>query len=1415
IDIYGKLFIKHAEDKFKEKFLKGKDISKAFKNLLARLERYKLASGKEYPYLNKENTLRFYQIYLFIKKDYKQCFSNAKKSDEEGALFNANLFKELKKKEISKKNLLKILGSSILLKEIPLFYELLSEHQILNLAKIKILEAKPEDINEKLLDILWKIYEKKEINIEELENKFINSKTYYSRYLLFSGKFEKAYDIIMDMNYFEFMSLSNKSYILEILRKNNNYDQLLTYYGKIYDKSFIDDEILFYYVMALNNFLISEKGNILLTKIDFSKIKFLNSASEACNEDQYPNKTQIDAFLKKGPTRWEIYELFNFLKDFASNFIEEYSEQLEELMDEKDFQYLKGRILLVKTGKFEEAKKILKDSPYPEDWEISISLSSDPKEISRLIEQLTKYHEAKKTKMDNLKTFLPFSYKSIFNYNFFEKYLGYKERAYEQLKNMNELDKQMVTAREIITMAPTKIGYYNELFYLLRDFKKDPDEALKIIDRLIYFNEKNTEYIIEKAKLLYSIGNLDDALNILLKIEDRTKEVSEEIAHIYEERQLFFDAISIYDKLFIETEEIKYLEKIIQFYFSLELYEKILSLNKKYSDINSDIINYYQGLVYFRTNRYEKSLEMLDKIDAATFEKNDEIIIYKGLNYFNLMNFGEANKYLKRALQRKVKEEIAWTKLAEILYNNGKLDNAYQAIDKAIKKGNNDSDAYLLASEIYLAKDMKSDFVKKMKELRKMKLPETSDAHFRYGNLLLKMGKSDKAEVELHRALHLNENNMKALNTLIEIYLKEENYTQTLPLLSQAFKKEPQKIAYNYSRVLFILKKYSEAKDIAQYVKDSSVETWLLKGKIYFELGSFSEALGKFQKVIELKPKNVEAYIYIGRIYYEKFKLKEALETLSKAENIMEDNATVFKYLGLTYNKIGETINAIIYLKKSILKSSHDHETILELGNLYYNKNRYNEALKEFDKVIKIKYDLPQVHLLIAKAYRHLEKYDLSLKAINRAIEFLPNDPIFLEEKVTILETMSRYPEIISILEKIESENGLSLKLELLKIKTLRINGRLNLAYSGIEKINAPDTISFEVDKEKAFILYQKKEYEEALPILKALYEESPKDDELLTIFAFTLIELKRFKTLQNYLRNYRGNLLKTEYIPYLLGYIEYEENSDEYAINYFYQAIAINRAFVPAYRKLGEIYFKKKNYIMSVDILKSAIYYEKSKKMDLYYYLALSYAELGKYFEALRYIKEALKWNYLDSAEKMVMIYEKLKLHAFGVIITRKLLLNSQIDKYIAWRMLILFLFNLNRKLDGIIEGFYNYNNIKNSEQNLYPFAKELLDTYEKPNATYNVIKPIINEKTCMDLVSIYIRAMGDISIWGNEGIIKEVEEYENRFKDSEEYNIFESFGVFWYKHGNLLKAKIYFEKALKINPQLDDSVYYLSLMK
>ena len=236
----------------------------------------------------------------------------------------------------------------------------------------------------------------------------------------------------------------------------------------------------------------------------------------------------------------------------------------------------------------------------------------------------------------------------------------------------------------------------------------------------------------------------------------------------------------------------------------------------------------------------------------------------------------------------------------------------------------------------------------------------------------------------------------------------------------------------------------------------------------------------------------------------------------------------------------------------------------------------------------------------------------------------------------------------------------------------------------------------------------------------------------------------------------------------------------------------------------------------MAIDIISNGLKYEKTKKMDLYYYLALSYLNLGRYYQALRYVKEALKWNYKDSSHLLIEIYAKLGLSAFGIISIRHLLLNEQIDKDYAWQMLIAFLINLNRKWDAVIEGFYNYFRIKDIEKITYHLANELFHYFKKPYATFIILKPMVENnisKIDNKIISLIVESAGHI--YDNQEIEDFIYKLEEAYEKTEDANILQSFGIYYFFKNHLLRSKKYLEKALKINPQLDKAVYYLSIIK
>ena len=1411
-DYWYKIFLKYAEEKLGEKFLEKDKIDKGLHTLHSRLERYELAKGKKDSDLNSDLFLKMYQLYFFLEGDFKECQKIAKKNDQlPGLLFSKDLFTELAKRKTDSKKIMSLVSKELLIDEVPYFIDFLYEYKIPELAKMTILGADKKKLTEHHSEILYNLYERGLLETnKEIEAILSNSRSCNARFLLRNGRYEEAYKTVMEMNYLEFTSPGNCNSVMEAMRVNEDYDQLLTYRFRYIDPSFANDNTNLYSAIALSKFSFEERAHTLLSGIQFDNIEFLNATRDIATENQYPGKQRIENFLSTSPHPKQILELFDLLKDYDRDLLKQFDGSLKEMLPEPMYLQLQGRVIFIE-GDMTGALDKLKDSEDYEDLKLIVSLSSGM-EAKDIIEKMVAIVNKKKEYYEQYITFLPFSFKEVFLHAARDDLFSLKTQLFELFANLHDLEGKLTVGKELVKFDPTQIYIYKEIFYILRDFKQDYVGSLKILNKMLSLNPKDADLILEKGKLLIQEGREEYALNFLLENKGLSSKILSYIGEINEKRKRPADAIEIYEQLFEATEDLMYYEKVIQLKYSLELYSEILETNEK-DRRKSDLINYYLGMSLFHLKEYKKANEFLSSIKSPKFPHKDDVVVTMGLIFFNLGDFQRSQSFLEKAIKNKKREDIAWAKFAEILYSKKNIQKAEKTLETAIAKGYTDPSIHLLGAEIYFTMNNKQKLVKQLRILSGATLPDTVQNHLRYGIILHKTGKEEKAESEFLRIIeNLQPDNPTALKYLIDIYLKQEAYTRCLPLVTRAFKKEPRGNAFTYASVLYAMGRFDEAREIARNINSDTMEVERFKGKLYYELKSYDEALARFNAILEKEPKDFEAYLYIGKIYYSLFDIPKAIEFLKIAENLDENDFEVLKFLGLAYNKMSDTINTIIFLKKALSLNAKDHETIRELAQLYYSKKRYKEAIKEFSRVIAVKFNLPSVHFQMAKAYRYLGDYDNAEIHVNNALEFTPAEEVFIEEKINILQNLERHSDIVTTLQDFSKNASLDAKLVLTMVESLRKLNRFTAALKIAENYKIPEMAANDFKKEKAILLYQLKKYDEALPLLEELHKNSD-SDEVFIILCFTLIEMKNTQRLRTLVKNYKGELLKSEYIPYIRGFIEINDGNKEIALNYFYQSITMNKAFVPAYRRLSDIYIQNSNYVMAIDILHKALTYEDTKKNDLYYFLGYSYLQLNDLFNALKYIKEALKWDYLNSAELTAEIYKALGLFGYGLISMKKLWMEERVNSAFAWKSIIYCLFKLNRDRDAVIESFYNLVDI-DSDILIIEFAKTLLHKDKKPYAAYEVIKDRIDkDKPNIELLYLYLSAVGevnlDVDISAMINWIKEITDKEQNPK------LLEAMGIYYYKKGNYISSSAYLQKAITVNPDSDTAIYYLSLLK
>lgn len=131
-----------------------------------------------------------------------------------------------------------------------------------------------------------------------------------------------------------------------------------------------------------------------------------------------------------------------------------------------------------------------------------------------------------------------------------------------------------------------------------------------------------------------------------------------------------------------------------------------------------------------------------------------------------------------------------------------------------------------------------------------------------------------------------------------------------------------------------------------------------------------------------------------AKFLYNTNNIKEALalfNQIKETDKISND----WLFMANISSDIGQTDDAVFYLKKAIALDDRNYKAHYNLGNIYFDEKQYNAAIKEYNKVLKIKKDFAYAHFnkgccFLAKNSLINARYEFGL-----AIKSNPNEPSF------------------------------------------------------------------------------------------------------------------------------------------------------------------------------------------------------------------------------------------------------------------------------------------------------------------------------------------------------------------------------------------------------------------------------------
>jgi len=168
-----------------------------------------------------------------------------------------------------------------------------------------------------------------------------------------------------------------------------------------------------------------------------------------------------------------------------------------------------------------------------------------------------------------------------------------------------------------------------------------------------------------------------------------------------------------------------------------------------------------------------------------------------------------------------------------------------------------------------------------------------------------------------------------------------------------------------------------------------SSKQYMKAGEEFARKMSMDDAIDQFSKAIELDPDFDKAYIQRAIAYSKLKEYKKAAQDFDRAIVFNEKDGELYYLSGFCYYQLGENQVALDRLSSAIDLKNNFQEAYQERSVVLMDLRRYQEALEDCRKSLKIKED-EKGYFNLAQVYEKLEMYPEAEEAYRRSIEENP-----------------------------------------------------------------------------------------------------------------------------------------------------------------------------------------------------------------------------------------------------------------------------------------------------------------------------------------------------------------------------------------------------------------------------------------
>jgi tetratricopeptide (TPR) repeat protein len=378
-------------------------------------------------------------------------------------------------------------------------------------------------------------------------------------------------------------------------------------------------------------------------------------------------------------------------------------------------------------------------------------------------------------------------------------------------------------------------------------------------------------------------------------------------------------------------------------FFTRGLYEKGETFFRRalQRDATNSELHYYLGLTLKSKGENEEAeRELWRASEGRTYASP----AYYALGEIALAdrNYEKAENLFIQMVSTNPQDLYAKGMLAAILRKRGKVEEALQLINKALKE---DPLEYLINSEKYFA---------------------------------LKETVRTKAE----KSIHLKKILSRDADSFIELainYGKAGLYKEAVEVLAMAI--DPALRANDNSLIHIFMGYYLEKMGKAEDMDICFRRASELKPEYIFPY--HLEAIDALKRVIKNNPADGKLHYYLGNLLYSKHRYEEAIAEWEEAERLMTDFSVLHRNLGLAYNVVKKNpLKAAEEYERAIDCDRDDYTLYIELNNIYVILQDNNKRLSMLEKAPRRIRESDEWVAILASVYMDLRNYDRVLEIL-------------------------------------------------------------------------------------------------------------------------------------------------------------------------------------------------------------------------------------------------------------------------------------------------------------------------------------------------------------------------------------------------------------------------------------------------